>query len=58
MASLSDNIIVVTGGWDTGDFVTLYHLADGAVTSLTGLGQPRDDHACGVYQDADDQQVS
>ena len=55
---LSGNILVVTGGWGTSDFVTKYHLADGTETSLTRLGQPRDDHACGVYQDADDQQVS
>ena len=55
---LSDNVIVVTGGWDTLDVVTQYHLAEGTETPLTGLGQPRDDHACGVYQDADDQQVS
>ena len=55
---LSDKIIVVTGGWGTSDFVTQYHLVDGTKTSLTRLGQPRDDHACGVYQDTDDQQVS
>ena len=55
---LSSDIIVVTGGRDTGDFVTQYHLTDGAETPLTPLGQPRYSHACGAYQDADEQQVS
>ena len=55
---LSDDIIVVTGGYETGAFVTKYHLEDGTGTPLTPLGQPRADHACGVYQDAGDQQVS
>merc|ERR1719237_429659 len=54
---LSDDIIVVTGGWQTEAFVTEYHLEDGTETALTPLGQPRWDHACGVYQDADSQQV-
>ena len=55
---LSSDIIVVTGGRDTGDFVTQYHLTDGADTPLPPLGQPRWAHACGAYQDADEQQVS
>merc|ERR1719237_675301 len=54
---LSDDIIVVTGGWQTEAFVTEYHLEDGTETALTPLGQPRLAHACGVYQDADGQQV-
>merc|ERR1719341_1787164 len=54
---LSDDIIVVTGGWQTEAFVTEYHLEDGTETALTPLGQPRLDQACGVYQDADGQQV-
>ena len=55
---ISDNTIVVTGGRYTKDIVTQYHLDDGNETSLTPLGQPRSDHACGVYQDLDGQQVS
>ena len=54
---LSASIIVVTGGYPGENYVTQYHLADGTETPLTPLGQPRHDHACGVYQDADDQQV-
>jgi len=54
---LSDDIIVVTGGWQTEAFVTEYHLEDGTETALTPLGQPRWVHACGVYLDADGQQV-
>ena len=54
---ISNDLIVVTGGRDTLDFVTEYHLADGTATNLTSMGKPRQQHACGVYQDADDQQV-
>ena len=54
----SDDVIVVTGGDGTGDFVTQYHLTDGTETPLTSLGQPRHGHACGVYQDTNGQQVS
>ena len=54
----SDDVIVVTGGGGTYDFVTQYHLTDGTETPLTSLGQPRNDHACGVYQDTNGQQVS
>ena len=54
----SDYLIVVTGGHFTYDFVTQYHLIDGTETPLTSLGQPRWDHACGVYQDTNGQQVS
>ena len=55
---LSDDIIVVTGGIGTESFVTEYNLIEGMETPLTPMGQPRYNHACGVYQDADDQQVS
>ena len=55
---LSDDIIVVTGGFGTGAFVTEYHLEEGTKTHLTPMGQPRWVHACGVYRDANYQQVS
>ena len=51
---LSDDIIVVTGGRNTGELGTQYHLTGGAGTPLA----PQYSHACGAYQDADDQQVS
>ena len=54
----SDDVIVVTGGYNTEDFVTQYHLTDGTETPLTSMGQPRWGHACGVYQDTNGQQVS
>ena len=54
----SDDVIVVSGGWGTEEYVTQYQLSDGTETHLTALGQKRYDHACGVYQDADGQQVS
>ena len=54
----SDDVIVVTGGGATEDYVTQYQLIDGTETPLTPLGQPRQDHACGVYQDTNGQQVS
>ena len=55
---ISANAVVVTGGYDTKDYVTQYNLTDGNETPLTPLGQPRYIHACGVYQDAGGQQVS
>ena len=61
---ISDGILVVTGGgWaggglNTESYVTQYDLDDGSESLLTPLGQPRRSHACGVYKDADDQQVS
>ena len=55
---ISDDVIVVTGGWDTESYVTEYHLAHGNETLLTSLGQPRRTHACGVYQDTSGQQAS
>ena len=54
---ISDNIIVVTGGRYTESLVTEYHLDGGTEIHLAPLGKPRQDHACGVYQDADGQQV-
>ena len=54
----SDDVIAVTGGRYTEEYVTQYQLSDGTETHLTALGQKRYDHACGVYQDADGQQVS
>ena len=54
----SDDVIVVTGGDGTEGYVTQYHLTDGTENHLTSLGQPRYAHACGVYQDTNDQQVS
>ena len=57
-SQLSEDLIVVTGGVGTDSFVTEYHLVEGTETPLTSMGQPRFRHACGVYLDADDQQVS
>ena len=54
----SDDVIVVTGGYQTSDFVTQSHLTDGTENPLTSLGQGRGQHACGVYQDTDGEQVS
>ena len=54
---ISDNIIVVTGGDNTESLVTEYHLDGGTETHLTPMGQPRRNHACGVYRDAGGQQV-
>ena len=55
---ISEDVIVVTGGLGTDDLVTEYHLSDGRETALTTMTQGRGDHACGVYQDTDGQQVS
>ena len=55
---LSSDLILVTGGWDTFDFVTSYHLSgNGDETPQAPMNQGRYDHACGVYQDAGGQQV-
>ena len=54
---ISANIIVVTGGMSTKSYVTQYDLVEGNETPLAPLGQPRNSHACGVYQDAGGQQV-
>ena len=56
---ISDDIIVVTGGWDTFNSATHYHVTDGSETHLTPLlGEGRCSHACGVYKDTNRQQVS
>ena len=55
---LSSNLILVTGGDSSYNFVTSYHLSgNGDETPLTSLKQGRRKHACGVYQDAGGQQV-
>ena len=55
---ISEEAIVVTGGDYTWNRVTEYRLTDGRETALTPLTGGRRDHACGVYQDADGQQVT
>ena len=57
---ISEDVIVVTGGVNALDRVTEYQLelADGKETPLPSMRQPRLHHACGVYRDADNQQVS
>ena len=55
---LSSDLILLTGGYDTFDFVTSYQLtSNGDETPLTPMKQGRADHACGVYQGAGGQQV-
>ena len=55
---LSSDLILLTGGYDTFDFVTSYQLtSNGDETPLTPMNQGRHLHACGVYQDAGGQQV-
>ena len=54
---ISDEVIVVIGGYHTEDYATEYHLVDGTETPLTSLVQQRSSAACGVYQDAHGQQV-
>ena len=57
-SQVSSDLILVTGGYDTLDYVTSYHLTgNGDETPLTPMNQGRDAHACGVYQDAGGQQV-
>ena len=54
---ISTDVIVLTGGQYTEDLVTQYQLSDGKANFLTSMVQQRFAHACGVYLDADDQQV-
>ena len=55
---LSSDLVLVTGGLRTGDYVTSYHLSgNGDEASQTSLNRGRAEHACGVYQDAGGQQV-
>ena len=51
---------MVTGGFPATslNLVTEYQLTDGRETALTNLTEGREKHACGVYKDADGQQVS
>ena len=54
----SADLIVVTGGRDTFDYVTEYQLTgNGNETPLTPMREGRFGHACGVYQDAGGRQV-
>ena len=55
---VSSDLIVVTGGFRTNDYVTEYQLTgDATETEMTSLINGRYDHACGVYQEANGQQV-
>ena len=55
---VSFDLIVVIGGVETWDLVTEYQLTDDATeTALSSLIIGREEHACGVYQEADGQQV-
>ena len=54
---INDEVIVMTGGMHTENYVTEYRLTDGGETPFAPLGQGRDMHACGVYIDKNGQQV-
>ena len=55
---VSADLIVVTGGVDTYDYVTEYQLtSDATETVMTSLINGRYRHACSVYQEAGGQQV-
>ena len=54
---LSDDTIVVTGGYETEEYATKYELSNRNETPLTPMVQGRFAHACAVYQDAGGQQV-
>ena len=55
---VSSDLIVVTGGFNTYDYVTEYQLTgDATETVMTSLINGRSSHACGVYQEAGGQQV-
>ena len=55
---VSSDLIVVTGGYSTWDYVTEYQLTgDATETVMTSLINGRDRHACGVYREAGGQQV-
>ena len=54
---ISDDVLVLTGGLKTYDYVTRYDLAGGKENLLTPMVQPREQHACGVYKDTDNRQV-
>jgi len=55
---VSSDLIVVTGGANTFDYVTEYQLTgDSTETVMTSLINGRVHHACGVYREAGGQQV-
>ena len=55
---VSSDLIVVTGGQDSLNYVTEYQLTgDATGTAMTPLIYARSGHACGVYQEAGGQQV-
>jgi len=55
---VSSELILLTGGRDTYDYVTSYQITgNGDETPLTPMNRGRYAHACGVYQDAGGQQV-
>ena len=57
---ISSDLIIVTGGFNTEEYVTEYQLSgvDATETLLTPIIRPRQQHACSVYQGAGDQQVT
>ena len=55
---LSAEVILVTGGSGSFEYVTEYELSNGNETPLTPMVEGRVAHACGVYQEAGGQQVS
>ena len=56
---ISNEIIIVTGGYQTESYVTEYHLSgDGNETALTPMTKGRYAHACGVYRGAGGEQVT
>ena len=52
---LSSDLIVVTGGYSTQNYVTEYQLTTGAGRGLAALNRGRYYHACGVYNHAGQQ---
>ena len=55
---VSSDLIVVTGGYNTFNYVTEYQLTgDAYETVMTSLITGRAGHACGVYREAGGQQV-
>ena len=56
---VSSDIIVVTGGYQTEEYVTEYRLTgdESNETLLTSMGQGRYYHACGLYKGAGGEQV-
>ena len=51
-------LLILTGGKDTGALVTQYSLPNGDnAMSMPDLIEPRENHACGVYQTSEGSQV-